>query len=143
MIRLDILSFRLLATRDRLRSLAKRDRRKTNSKNYRVYESSEVLETRTLLSIDAVTEVAAPTAAEVAALTTAETGQWSSVLDWGVMAKHMVVLPTGNVLVWSTGQDVRVWDSSTVASFTAAPFFAGDLHCAAQVTLADGRVAVF
>jgi hypothetical protein len=42
-------------------------------------------------------------------------GQWGPVLDWGVQAKHMIVLPTGNVMVWSTGDNARVWDVNTDA----------------------------
>ena len=72
----------------------------------------------------------------------AQIGEWGPVLDWGVQAKHMILLPTGDVLVWSTGENARVWDSSTDASFTPTPFFAGDLHCAGQATLADGRIIV-
>ena len=71
-----------------------------------------------------------------------QTGEWGPVLDWGVQAKHMILLPTGNVLVWSTGDNARVWDSSTAASFTPTPFLGGDLHCAAQATLGDGRIVV-
>ncbi len=74
--------------------------------------------------------------------TTSQIGQWGPVLDWGVMAKHMVLLPTGKVLVWSTGEDARVWDPSTANSFTPTPFSVGDLHCASQITLPDGRVMV-
>ena len=69
-------------------------------------------------------------------------GQWGPVLDWGVQAKHMILLPTGEVLVWSTGEDARVWDPSTDDSFTPTPFASGDLHCASQATLADGRVII-
>jgi len=76
------------------------------------------------------------------AQTPAEVGRWSPVIDWGVQAKHMILLPTGDVLVWSTGEDARVWDSSTVDSFTPTPFPFGDLHCASQASLADGRVIV-
>ncbi len=72
----------------------------------------------------------------------ADLGSWGPVLDWGVQAKHMAVLPTGNVLVWSTGLDARIWDSSSVGDFTPVPFPAGDLHCAGQATLADGRLVV-
>ncbi|MEH6593103.1 MAG: carboxypeptidase regulatory-like domain-containing protein [Halioglobus sp.] len=71
-----------------------------------------------------------------------EIGQWGPILDWGVQAKHMILLPTGDVLVWSTGENTRVWDPSTDDSFTPVPFPGGDLHCAAQTTLADGRIMV-
>jgi PKD repeat protein len=71
----------------------------------------------------------------------AQVGQWGPVLDWGVQGKHMVLLNTGKVLVWSAGDQARVWDPTTgTFELTPAPF--GDVHCASQVTLADGRVLV-
>ena len=47
----------------------------------------------------------------------------------------------GKVLVWSTGDNARVWNPTT-GTFTLTPFTFGDLHCAGQSTLADGRVVV-
>jgi hypothetical protein len=93
----------------------------------------EVLENRVLLSIESVvvdssnlvTEIQTSSdqsAIETLALTTAETGEWGSVLDWGLQAKHMVLLPTGDVLVWSTGQNASVWDAET-NTLTATPYF--------------------
>src|SRR5690349_17350386 len=58
-------------------------------------------------------------------------GQWGPVLDWGVFGKHMVLLPTGKVLVWPTGEDARVWDPMTQTSVPVPALF-GDLHCAGQ-----------
>src|SRR3954469_22081604 len=70
-----------------------------------------------------------------------QVGQGGPVLNWGVMGKHMVLLPTGNVLVWATGDTASLWNPGTgTVSPMHAPF--GDIHCAAQVTLADGRVLV-
>src|SRR5262245_16568628 len=71
-----------------------------------------------------------------------QVGQWSPVLNWGRQAKHSVLLPTGNALIWSTGDNAFVWDTSTTSPFTPVPFLATDLHCAAQATLADGKVIV-
>ena len=79
-------------------------------------------------------------AAEVLAAP-ADTGAWGPVLDWGQQAKHMAMLSTGKVLVWSTGDNARVWDP-TNGTFKLTPFTFGDLHCAGQSTLADGRVVV-
>ena len=53
----------------------------------------------------------------------------------------MAMLSTGKVLVWSTGDNARVWNP-TNGTFTLTPFTFGDLHCAGQSTLADGRVVV-
>jgi YVTN family beta-propeller protein len=63
-------------------------------------------------------------------------------MDWNLQAKHMILLPTGDVLVWSTGDNASVWHVTTDGSFTSVPYFAGDLHCAAQATAADGRIVV-
>jgi hypothetical protein len=71
----------------------------------------------------------------------ADSGEWGPVLDWGVQAKHMAMLSTGKVLVFSTGLNARVWDPAT-GTFQLAPATFGDLHCAGQSTLADGRVIV-
>jgi PKD repeat protein len=73
--------------------------------------------------------------------TPAQAGQWGQLLEWGIQGKHMVQLHTGDVLVWSTGENARVWDPET-GSFTAVPATFGDLHCAGHVTLPDGRVIV-
>ena len=53
----------------------------------------------------------------------------------------MAALPTGDVLVFSTGQNARVWDPET-GQFTLAPALFGDLHCAGHASLADGRIIV-
>jgi PKD repeat protein len=78
----------------------------------------------------------------VRAQTPDQVGEWGPVLNWGVHAKHMVLLPTGNVLVWPTGTNARVWNASTEASFTPVPFLNDNLHCAGHATLADGRVII-
>ena len=53
----------------------------------------------------------------------------------------MAMLSTGKVLVWSTGDNARVWNPAN-GTFKLTPFTFGDLHCAGQSTLADGRVVV-
>ena len=68
-------------------------------------------------------------------------GQWGSVLTWPVQGKHMVLLHNGKVLVWSKGEEAHVFDPTT-GQLTAKPAPFGDIHCAAQVTLADGRIIV-
>lgn len=83
-----------------------------------------------------------PPIPESAALTApSDTGAWGPIMDWGVQAKHMVMLSTGRVLVWSTGDNARVWDPIT-GTFTLSPATFGDLHCAGQTALADGRIIV-
>ena len=84
---------------------------------------------------------APPSVQEAVADAPSDSGEWGPLLDWGVQAKHMIQLSTGKVLVWSTGDNARVWDPTT-GTFTLAPATFGDLHCAGQSTLADGRVIV-
>jgi hypothetical protein len=82
-----------------------------------------------------------PAPTTVSATAPSDTGAWGPLLDWGMQAKHMVTLSTNKVLVWSTGDNARVWDPTT-GTFALAPATFGDLHCAGQSTLADGRVIV-
>jgi hypothetical protein len=84
---------------------------------------------------------APPSVQEAVADAPSDSGEWGPLLDWGVQAKHMIQLSTGKVLVWSTGDNARVWDPTT-GTFTLAPATFADLHCAGQATLADGRVIV-
>ena len=92
---------------------------------------------------DGLTAVAQPATDADRAIAAApiDSGEWGPLLDWGVQAKHMATLSTGKVLVWSTGDNARVWNPTT-GTFTLAPATFGDLHCAGQSTLADGRVIV-
>ena len=52
--------------------------------------------------------------------TPSQAGQWGPLIEWGVVGKHMVLLHTGDVLVWSTGENARVWDPET-GGFTLVP----------------------
>ena len=70
-----------------------------------------------------------------------DVGQWGGVLNWGFQGKHMVSLPTGKVLVWSTGDNARVWDPAT-GLFTPVPAAFGGTIAPASRPLADGRVIV-
>ena len=70
-----------------------------------------------------------------------QVGQWGSLMTWPVQGKHMTLLHNGKVLVWAKGEEAHVWDPTT-GSITAKPAPFGDIHCGAQVTLADGRVMV-
>ena len=96
-----------------------------------------------VVAVDGLTAVAQPATDADRAIAAApiDSGEWGPLLDWGVQAKHMATLSTGKVLVWSTGDNARVWDPTT-GTFTLAPATFGDLHCAGQSTLADGRVIV-
>ncbi|CAN5715986.1 hypothetical protein BH10ACT1_BH10ACT1_05690 [soil metagenome] len=94
-----------------------------------------------LLPLVAVGSEAGPSASAAAA----GNGTWGPVLDWGMQGKHMSTLASGKVIVWSNGASARVWDPAAAANgaFTKnAPAVFGDLHCAGQAELADGRVVV-
>ena len=70
-------------------------------------------------------------------------GSWGSVMDWGLQGKHMSVLSSGKVIVWSNGASARIWDPAK-GTFTAnTPATFGDLHCAGNAQTADGRLIVF
>jgi hypothetical protein len=83
----------------------------------------------------------APSVATAADEPLAATGQWAPAIDWQIFGKHMALLPNGKVLAWPTGQDAFLWDPATQTK-TAVPATFGDLHCAAQTLLPDGRVIV-
>src|SRR5262249_26079699 len=78
--------------------------------------------------------------------------QWSSVMNWPLVAINMVQLYNGKILMWDGGwnlcqgsESARVWDPAT-GIFTPVPIPdpAGvtDIFCAGQTVLADGRVLV-
>jgi hypothetical protein len=89
----------------------------------------------------AVFAIAAGLASCIPSTSPEDVGQWGPVLDWGFQGKHAVLMHTGKVLMWNTGSSARVWDPIS-GQFTPAPATFGDLHCAGQATLADGRVIV-
>ena len=43
----------------------------------------------------------------------AQVGQWGPVLNWPVQGKHMVLMHTGKVLVWSKGEEAHVFNPVT------------------------------
>jgi galactose oxidase-like protein len=68
-------------------------------------------------------------------------GQWSPVVPLPEVAVHMVLLPSGKVLLWQNGYAAHIFDPATNAT-TAVPVNFADLFCAGQGLLADGRVFV-
>jgi fibronectin type 3 domain-containing protein len=81
----------------------------------------------------------------------AVTGQWSSVMNWPLVAINMVQLDTGKILMWDGGPDcigatsATLWDPAT-GNFTPVPSEpvseVRDLFCSGQTVLPDGRVLV-
>src|SRR5262249_49462585 len=82
----------------------------------------------------------------------ASIGQWSSVMNWPLVAVNTVLLYNGKILMWDGGgsncwgsSSARVWDPATNV-FTAVPVpeqqGETDIFCSGMSQLADGRVLV-
>lgn len=69
---------------------------------------------------------------------TAESGQWTEVMPWPIVAIHTMLLPSGKVLAINRIQTPQIWDPGT-NEFTAVPAPA-NLFCAGHALLPDGRV---
>ena len=73
----------------------------------------------------------------------AQTGQWAGPFDWPIVAVHMMLSPTGQVLAWDRqggGDSARLWNPAT-ETFTLVPN-GSNLFCAGHSILADGRTLV-
>jgi hypothetical protein len=79
-------------------------------------------------------------------------GQWSSVMNWPLVAINMVQMKNGKILMWDGGgyhcigsDSARVWDPAT-NTFTPVPVpdpdDLTDIFCTGQTVLADGRVLI-
>jgi hypothetical protein len=73
-------------------------------------------------------------------------GEWSGPYNWPLVAVHVALLRTGNVLVLDGGTDLniggtsaRLWDPRT-NTFTPVPNTVTDLFCSAHSFLPDGRL---
>jgi hypothetical protein len=73
-----------------------------------------------------------------------QVGQWSAPVSWPLVAVHMILQPTGNVLAidaWSDAPNTqRVWNPAN-GSFVAVPY-AANLFCSGHILLPDGRTLV-
>jgi len=80
---------------------------------------------------------------------TSVTGQWSAVQTWpntnpGWVPTHVIMLPTGKVMYWSSygdGLNPHFWDPATNA-VTSAPLPGYNIFCAGHSALADGKLLV-
>jgi hypothetical protein len=95
-----------------------------------------------LLSV-AVLEMTVSSAAVAA--TPDQVGQWSSVLNWPLVAVHSALQPNGQVLVWDAfgyaPDSERLWDPAT-GTFVPVPY-TPNLFCSGHSELGDGRTIVF
>jgi hypothetical protein len=70
--------------------------------------------------------------------TSGESGQWSDVQQWPIVAIHTMLLPSGKVLAINRIRTPQIWDPAT-NEFTTVPAPA-NLFCAGHALLPDGRV---
>jgi Domain of unknown function (DUF1929)/Kelch motif len=70
----------------------------------------------------------------------ASEGEWSSSFLWPVVAVHLHLLPTGDVLSWGKVGDPQIWHPAS-ASFTPA-LSSTNLFCSGHAFLPDGRLLV-
>jgi len=73
----------------------------------------------------------------------AQIGQGAGPFGWPIVAVHMMLSPTGQVLAWDRqdgGGSARLWNPST-ETFTLAPN-GSNLFCSGHSILADGRTLV-
>jgi hypothetical protein len=69
-------------------------------------------------------------------------GSWQGPLVWPLVAVHMTLLHTGDVLAWDDhGTSSMLWNPAS-NTFSDLPNTAADLFCASQSQLADGRILV-
>lgn len=76
----------------------------------------------------------------------ASVGEWSPLMQWPLVAVHMSLLNTGEVLMWDAWEfngtpSARVWNPSS-ETFVSDPLTLSQVFCAAQTMLPDGRVLV-
>jgi hypothetical protein len=76
----------------------------------------------------------------------ATVGEWSDVMTWPLVAVHMALLPTSEVIMWDAWEvgaapSARLWNPVT-QQFTGVPNQTSGLFCAGQTMLGDGRQLV-
>ena len=70
----------------------------------------------------------------------ATSGEWTAPFEWPVVAVHLHLLPSGQVLSWGRVGEPQIWDPAT-GGFTAA-VSASMLFCSGHAFLSDGRLLV-
>jgi Concanavalin A-like lectin/glucanases superfamily/Galactose oxidase-like, Early set domain/Glyoxal oxidase N-terminus/Purple acid Phosphatase, N-terminal domain len=75
-----------------------------------------------------------------------QSGRWSGVFNWPLVAVHMMMLPNGKILVLDgppvhCGASAQLWDP-IVNSFSPVSNLDSDLFCSGHTLLADGRVLI-
>jgi hypothetical protein len=70
----------------------------------------------------------------------ATSGAWAAPIDWPVVAVHLHLLPSGQVLSWGLVGDPQIWDAGT-GVFTTVPA-PSNVFCGGHTFLPDGRLLV-
>ena len=73
-----------------------------------------------------------------------QVGQWSSVMNWPMVAVHAMLLPTGDVLGWTdytTNGGAQIWRRAT-NTFTPKTYDTVSLFCSGHAYMADGRLLI-
>ena len=73
----------------------------------------------------------------------AQSGLWSGILDWPLVAIHMSLMSDGRIMAWdkmNLNPDPQVWDPVTSSFRSAALGDPANLFCAGHLTLPDGRL---
>ena len=70
----------------------------------------------------------------------ATSGEWAAPIDWPVVAVHLHLLPSGQVLSWGRIGDPWMWDPAT-GVFTTFPA-PSNVFCSGHTFLPDGRLLV-
>ncbi len=70
----------------------------------------------------------------------ASSGEWAAPIDWPVVAVHLHLLPSGQVLSWGRIGDPWMWDPAT-GVFTTFPA-PSNVFCSGHTFLPDGRLLV-
>ncbi len=91
-------------------------------------------------SIDAAGNetVSSPSSFVTAAESDSTLGSWSAVNNWNYQSVHATVLYTGEVLLWGTSAESRLWNPAS-GQFTNVNI-SNNIFCAGHAVFPDGRV---
>ena len=68
-------------------------------------------------------------------------GRWINEPNWPLAAEHAIHLPSGEILVWSSGNNARLWDPAT-GDFEQVSSGGLIFSCSGHAALADGSVLI-
>jgi Concanavalin A-like lectin/glucanases superfamily/Domain of unknown function (DUF1929)/Bacterial Ig domain/Glyoxal oxidase N-terminus/Glucodextranase, domain B len=91
------------------------------------------------------TKISAPVSVTVIPTTPDLVGQWGAPLTWPIVAVHVNLLPTGEILAWdgqTAGTNARLFNPAT-NTFTSVNITTGtNIFCTGHCHLPDGRILV-